>query len=166
MHLPVTVKEIQAGYLISPYFIDLYLYLAQNKLPSTKTAICKVETLAEKNILLDSLLFKLITTPEKETDLLATPVICANNIITLYHSSLFTGHQGVIKTYITIGHKFFIPGLIHYLWSYIKGCHICQLSRNDKQPMRELQTRINLNYRPFSRLSMDLKVMPRSYKGH
>ena len=29
-HLPVTVKEIQAGYLVSPYFKDLYLYLAQN----------------------------------------------------------------------------------------------------------------------------------------
>ena len=25
MHLPVTVKEIQAGYLISPYYKDLYL---------------------------------------------------------------------------------------------------------------------------------------------
>ena len=47
-HLPVTVKEIQAGYLISTYFKDLYLYLAQNKLPSTKTSICKVETVAEK----------------------------------------------------------------------------------------------------------------------
>ena len=46
-HLHVTVKEIQAGYLISPYFKDLYLYIAQNKLPSTKIAICKVEMLAE-----------------------------------------------------------------------------------------------------------------------
>ena len=55
-HLPAFVKEIQAGYLISPYFKDLYLYLAQHKLPSMKTAICKVETLAEKCILLDSLL--------------------------------------------------------------------------------------------------------------
>ena len=36
MHLPITVKEIQTGYLISPHFKDLYLYLAQNKLPSTK----------------------------------------------------------------------------------------------------------------------------------
>ena len=26
-HLPVTVKEIQEGYLMSPYFKDLYLYL-------------------------------------------------------------------------------------------------------------------------------------------
>ena len=58
MYLPVTVKKIQAGYLISPYFKDLYLYLAQNKFPSTNTAIYKVETLAEKYILLDSLLFK------------------------------------------------------------------------------------------------------------
>ena len=32
--------------------------------------------------------------------------------------------------------------------------------------MRQLQTRINLNYRPLSRLSMDIKVMPRSCRGH
>ena len=48
MHLLVTIKEIQAGYLINSYFKDLYLYLAQNKLPNTKTAIEKVEMLAER----------------------------------------------------------------------------------------------------------------------
>ena len=57
-HLPLTIKEIQTGYLTSPYFKDLYLYLAPNKLPSKKTAICKVENLAESFILLDSLLSK------------------------------------------------------------------------------------------------------------
>ena len=46
-HLPVTIKEIQAGYFNSPYFKDLYLYLSQNKLPSSKSAICKIEVLAE-----------------------------------------------------------------------------------------------------------------------
>ena len=35
-----------------------------------------------------------------------------------------------------------------------------------KPPTRQLQTRISLNYRQLSRLSMDLKVMPRSNKGH
>ena len=29
-----------------------------------------------------------------------------------------------------------------------------------------MQTRINLNYRPLSRLSMDIKVMPKSSNGH
>ena len=35
-----------------------------------------------------------------------------------------------------------------------------------KPPSRQLQRRINLNYRPMSKLSMDLKVMPRPQKGH
>ena len=69
-----------------------------------------METLAEKHILLDSLLFKLVITPKKETVLLAIPETCAEKIITLYYSNLFTGHQDVIKTYLTIGDKFFIPG--------------------------------------------------------
>ena len=62
--------------------------------------------------------------------------------------------------------KFFIPNLIHYLRSYVKGYPLCQLVCNEKLPPRQLQTRINPNYVPLSRLSMDLKVMPRFYKGH
>ena len=156
-HLPVAIKEIQEGHLVSPYYKDIYLYLAQNKLPSTKTSIQKVETLAEKYILLDSLLFKIVSTLEKETVLLTIPEIHTDKIITLYHSSLFAGHQGVIKTCLTIKNKCFIPNSIHYLQSYIKGCHICPLACNKKPPTRHLQTRINLNYTPLSRLGMDFK---------
>ena len=91
------IKEIQTGCLLSPYFKDIYLYLAKNKLPSTKSTIQKMEILAEKYILLDSILFKIATAPEKETALLAIPEICADKIITLYHSSMFAGHQGTVK---------------------------------------------------------------------
>ena len=159
-HLPLTIKEIQAGYLTSPYFKDIY------QLPSKRNAMHKVEVLSERLILLDSLLFKLITVPDKEKALLAIPDVCADKIIALYHASLFAGHQGVIKTYLTISDKFFIPNLMHYLRSFLKACHICQLSRNDKPHSRQFQTRINLNFRPMSRLSMDIKVMPRLQKGH
>ena len=58
-HLPVKVKEIQVEYLCRPYFKDLYLYLLQNKLPSSKSATRKLETLSEKYVLLDSLLFRI-----------------------------------------------------------------------------------------------------------
>ena len=111
-------------------------------------------------------LLKLKITPEKEMVDLAVPETCADKIRTLYHSSLLVGHQGVIKTYLTISDKFFIPNLIHYLRFCIKGCDICQLACNEKPPARQLQTGINPNYIPLSRLSMDLKVMPRSHKGH
>ena len=165
-HLPLTIKEIQAGYLSSPYFKDLYFFLSQNKLPSKRSSIKRVETLAENFILLDSLIFKLVTAPDKETALLVKPKKCVDKIIALYHANLFAGHQGVVKTYLMMKDKFFIPNLMHYLRSFIKGCHICQLARPDKPPMRQLQPQIYLNYRPLSKLSMDLKVMPRSQKGH
>ena len=134
-------------------------------MPISKVAIRKAEVLVEKYILLDSLLFKIISTPDKETALLAISETCADKIIILYHSSLFTGHQGVIKVYLTISDKFFMPNLIHYLRSCIKGCHIHQLMHNEKPLTRQLQTTRNLNYRPLSRLSMDLKVMPCSNTG-
>ena len=165
-HLPLMIKEIQAGYLSSPYFKDMYLFLSQNKLPSKRSTIKKVETLAESFVLLDSLIFKLVMTPDKEVAVLTIPETCIDKIIVLYHTSLFTGHQGVVKTYLIMKDKFFIPNLMHYLRSFIKGCHISQLSRSDKLPTRQLQPQINLNYRLMSKLSMDLKVMPRSQKGH
>ena len=56
-----------------------------------------METLAEKYILLDSLLLKFVVTPQKETALLTIPETWAYKITKLYHSSLFAGHQGVKK---------------------------------------------------------------------
>ena len=163
-HLLLPIKEIQAGYLSSSFFKDLYVYLAHNKLPSKKNAMCKVLTLSQNYVLLDQLMFKLIMIPDKEEPLLAIPESCADKIISPNHNSLFTGHQGVIKTYLTMTSKLFFPNLMHYLRPFLKACHICQLSRNDKPPSRQLETRINLNYRPMPRLSMNLKVMPRLQK--
>ena len=85
MHLLVTVKEIQAGYFSSTYFKDIYLYLAQNKLPSSKAMIRKVKALVEIYTLLDSLLFKIVSTSDKETAAFPIPEMCADSIIALYH---------------------------------------------------------------------------------
>ena len=95
--------------------------------------------LAESFVLLDSLLFKLVTMPDKEAAVLAIPEICVDKIIALFHTSLFAGHQGVVKTYLMMKDKFFIPNLMHYLRSFIKGCHVSQLSRSNKLPTRQLQ---------------------------
>ena len=96
-HLPLTIKEIQAGYLTSLYFKDIYRYFAQNILPRKRHVRQKVENLSERCVLFNSLLFKINPTPGKEKALLAIPEVCADKIIMLYHASLFAGHQGVIK---------------------------------------------------------------------
>ena len=142
-HLLGEIKKIQARYLNSSHLKYIYPYLSENKLPTSKAAVRKVETLAERYTLVDSLLLKI--TPEKETAVLAISETCTDKIITWYHSILFAGHQGVIKTYLTISDKLCIPNLIHYLRYYMKGCHICQLACNEKSPTRQCQTRINPN---------------------
>ena len=86
-HLPLTIKEIQAGYLTSPYFKDIYRYLAQNILPRKRHVRQKIENLSERYILLDSLLFKLNPTPGKEKALLVIPEVCADKIIMLHYAS-------------------------------------------------------------------------------
>ena len=88
-HLPLTIKEIQAEYLTNSYFKDLYLFLSQNKLPSKRSAIKKVEMLAESFVLLDSLIFKLVTTPNKEAAVLAIPKILLCKAIAILDSFLY-----------------------------------------------------------------------------
>ena len=87
-HLPVTIKEIQVRYLNRPYLKDIYLYLVQNKQPSSKSAMCKVEALAERYVWLDSLLFKLITIPEKGNCIIGnTRNVCRQDHYTLSFKS-------------------------------------------------------------------------------
>ena len=73
------------------------------------------------------IILKFGTSPEKKRAFLAIPETCADKIMSLYHTVLFVGLQGIIKTYLTIGNILSIPGLIQHLRLYLKGCHICQL---------------------------------------
>ena len=74
-HLPLAIREIQAGYLTSLHFKDMYRYLAQNSLARKRHARQKVENLSDRYVLLDSLLFKINQTPGKEKALLALPEV-------------------------------------------------------------------------------------------
>ena len=68
--------------------------MSQNKLPSKRSSIKKVKTLAESFVLLDSLIFKLVIMTDKETAVLAIPQICVDKIIVFYHTSLFCRSSG------------------------------------------------------------------------
>ena len=69
-HLPLIIKEIQAGCLTSLHFKDIYRHFAQNILPKKRHGRQKVENLSDEYVLLDSLLFKVNPTPGKEKALL------------------------------------------------------------------------------------------------
>ena len=165
-HLSTSVKDIKVGYLTSAHFKDIYLYLAQNTLPRSKSAIRRIETLSEKYLLLDDLLFKI---SKSETEYpepkLCIPESCVDAILDLYHSSILAGHQGTLKCFLTISDRFYIPNLAHYIRMYIASCHRCQMIKQGKSKQRYREGRIFLNYRPMSKVSMDIKYMPKAGNG-
>ena len=76
-HLPIEIKEIQVGYLYSPYFLKTYICIYHRiKFSSSKSAIRKLETFVREICLIR--LFRI--SPEKETTPLAIPEMCADKI--------------------------------------------------------------------------------------
>ena len=90
-------SKIQAGYLNSPYFKDVYVHLVQNKLPSHNTAIGRTETLVEIYLLLDFLLFRIITTSGKESTVIAMSESSVDRIITLNHFNCYQMYLVIMK---------------------------------------------------------------------
>ena len=60
--------------------LNFYIYLVCNKLPPYEAAI-RTEALAEIHLLVDSLLYRLNTTPGSETAVLAVPESCVEDLL-------------------------------------------------------------------------------------
>ena len=162
-NLPGSLKDLRAAYLTSPHFRDVYIYLLQGRTPRNDRDAKRVKRDAKDFVVLDGLLFKI-----GETDddiLMCIPQSKAEILLEYYHSSLFGCHQGMTKTKATIEKKFFCPNLQQIVNAYVTGCHLCQLYKKGKVPNRPFQKRINLNTPAMTKMSMDIKYMPRN-KGY
>ena len=166
-NIPLKAAEIKQELRSSPYFKSIYQYLTTGLLPSGAKAARSVLRAAEQFILVQGVLFK-IAFPQGSLKLsLCIPESQIQYILSVYHDSLLSCHQGVSRTFSTIRSKFFIPGLYDKLVSYIRSCTICQ---QRKQPQARdntppLHPRIFEDYVPFSELHIDLKQMFPSTEG-
>ena len=163
VHFPVTMKDMQAAYLKSPFFRDIFIYLAQNKVPTQMRRLQRINACAYNYILMDCLLFKL--EPDSTNEPVAKLCIPDSKIDMLlqhYHSSVMGGHQGVTKTVLSIRQLFFCPRLTEHVQAYILGCHACQMFKKGQQFQRPFLKRLHQGATSFSRISMDVKYMPSS----
>ena len=108
-HLPMTIKEMLGGYFIKLYYKNRYVYLAQNQLLSSKAALSKVETEAEKYLLLDSFLFGIQTYHNTQNPVPCITESCVNDILDLLYNSLLEVHLGSLRTFLTIKQKCYLP---------------------------------------------------------
>ena len=117
LRLPNSIRDLQATYINSPYFEDIYIYLYSNKVPLKKKAHKKVQAQARDYFLMGDLLFKIINHDvDNNSDLksvLCIPPSHAYILLEHYHSSIMGAHMDINKTYRTI-QEIFLPQFTQY----------------------------------------------------
>ena len=165
---PEPMKDLEASYIHSGFFKDIYEYIRYNKLPTNQAKAKQVQINSINYFTLGSILFRLI--PDKTGQMY--PVMCIppskmDLILDYYHISLLGGHQGKNKTLLTLQQRFFCPRMADCVRSYIIGCHVCQLFKHGKRFTRPFQQRkYDLNESTMTNISMDIKYMPNSRNGY
>lgn len=167
LNVPFKIAEIKREMKLSPYFKNIYEYLLTGLLPSNKKMAKSVMKSSENYILIQEVLFRITNDKSEIKIALCVPETQSDYIISTYHDSLLSCHQGVNKTFVTIRRKFYIPNLFDRLSAFIRSCTICQQrkipqSRDKEKPYNP---RIFQNYSPFSEIHIDMKSMFPSTEG-
>ncbi len=93
---------------------------------------------------------------------LCVPEEYVPQILYHYHDYIMSGHQGIVRTYLTVRVKFFFPNMFERVQQYVRSCHLCQtMKASAKLPMASFSC-IPVNFTPFNHMSMDIKDMPMS----
>ncbi len=93
---------------------------------------------------------------------LCVPEEYVPQILYHYHDYIMSGHQGIVRTYLTVREKYFFPNMFEKVQQYVRSCHLCQTTKaSTKLPVASF-SRILVNFTPFDHMSMDIKDMPMS----
>ena len=165
MHLPCSLKDMQAAYMQSPHFCDIYNAIMFNKYPKYRKAIEKLhQAMLSQYVIQGGLLYIYMKNNFGEQG----PVLCVppskiDIFLDQYHTSLLGGHSGITKCYQTFRQRIYCPSLPYYVRLYVISCHICQLFKNSKRFDRPLMRRFyDINTPTMTNISMDIKHMPPS----
>ena len=143
MHLPCSLKDMQAAYMQSPHFCDIYNVLMFNRYPNCKRAIEKLQqAMLSKYMVQGGLLYIHMKNNFGEHEpILCVPPSKIDVFLDQYHTSLLGGHSGITKCYQMLKQRIYCPNLPYYVRLYIISCHICQLFKGSKKFDRPLMRR-------------------------
>ena len=168
MHLPCSLKDMQAAYMQSPHFCDIYNVLIFNKYPKSRKTVEKLQqAMIGQYMVQGGLLYIYLKNNFGEHEpILCVPPSKIDVFLDQYHTSLLGGHSGIAKCYQTLKQRIYCPNLPYYVRLYIISCHICQLFKGSKRFDRPLMRRFyDINTPTMTNISMDIKHMPTS-KSH
>ena len=165
MHLPCSLKDMQAAYMQSPHFCDIYNVLMFNRYPKSRRTVEKLQqAMMGQYMVQGGLLYIYLKNNFGEHEpILCVPPSKIDVFLDQYHTSLLGGYSGITKCYQTLKQRIYCPNLPYYVRLYIISCHICQLFKGSKRFDRPLRRRFyDINTPTMTNISMDIKHMPTS----
>ena len=165
MHLLCSLRDMQAAYMQSPHFCDIYNVIMFNKYPKQRKAIEKLQqAILSQYVVQERLLYIFMKNNFGEQEpILCVPPSKIDIFLDQYHTSLLGGHSGITKCYQTLDQRIYCPNLPYYVRLCIISCHICQLFKGSKKFDRPLMRRFyDINTPTLTNISMDIKHMPLS----
>ena len=169
MHLPCSLRDMQAAYMQSPHFCDIYNAIMFNRYPKHRKAIEKLQqAMLSQYVVQGGLLYIYMKNNFGEQEpILCVPPSKIDIFLDQYHTSLLGGHSGITKCYQTLKQRIYCPNLPYYVRLYIISCHICQLFKGSKKFDRPLMRRFyDINTPTLTNISMDIKHMPPSKSSY
>ena len=105
LQLPCSIRDMQAAYLSSPHFRDIYLSVGMNKMPSKARSARKLESDLMNAVYMihGGLLYRYMRNSTGDSDpVLCVPVSKIDVFLELFHSSIIGGHMGMSKCVLTL----------------------------------------------------------------
>ena len=162
--VPIQKHQLVSAQREAPLYRDIYRYLKLSVLPSSRSLVRQVLTLAESVTMVDDILCHISF--DKHTDeMRIKPIIPNNNlalrIINDTHCSKTLNHTGISSTYKILHKKYYIKNLLQLITIYVKSCLECNLSRNvpNQGATDEFKLCISKGDKPFQHIFIDLKSM-------
>ena len=166
LQLSCSIRDMQAVYLNSPHFKDIYMAVGMNKMPSKARTARKLEPDLMNAVYMihGGLLYRYIRNSTGDSEpVLCVPASKIDIFLELFHSSILGGQMGMSKCILTLQQKFYCPNLAYHVRMYIISCHVCQTFKNHKRFDRPMNRRIiDINAPTLTHISMDIKHMPPS----
>ena len=165
-----------------PFFKPIYAYLKHNILPDVTRsgrsharygrAQNKLMLRAENYVLAEDVLYHVTINKDKGKGAqhlqvrICIPESLEPAVFHMEHDSLFSHHHGVQKTYTTMLRKYYIRNLYEKIYTYIRSCLKCQLTKPHHQDEQPYTPRLVVSYQPMSKLYVDIKHMFPSVYGY
>ena len=112
LQLPCSIRDMQAAYLNSPHFKDIYMAVGMNKLPSKARTARKLESDLMNAVYMihGGLLYRYIRNSTGDSEpVLCVPASKIDIFLELFHSSILGGHMGMSKCVLTPTTKILLP---------------------------------------------------------